>query len=159
MIRITPSQMAAQWASAPHQYQVNVHNFEVKVGQAAVDVFKHSFDLRRFNSNGSRVWRWKPGWRGKGSILNETGTLKSSIKVKDTNNHVVKIHTDPKIFRRSKRHKGFCFAAVHNNFDSLSPFERPMTGPTQQRKFMGHSTALIEEFERLSALIFNGLPK
>ena len=48
-IVITPQQMVAQWRHLPHKFQVNLWNFEVKAGKAAVNIFRESFAIKRFN--------------------------------------------------------------------------------------------------------------
>lgn len=157
MIEITPAQLVAQWAGAVHKIDVNVHNFEVKAGQAAVEVFQGSFEKRRMNTLNSRPWA---DWQGKYvgvSLMKETGSLQKSIKVKSINNHRITIHTDPAEFNFTKRHQGFCYAAVHNNLESL--VNRPAKGPKKERQFIGHSTVLANELKKLSVHIFDGLPK
>ena len=56
-----------------------------------------------------------------------------------------------------QRHRGFCYAAVHNNLDSL--MNKPLKGPKKERQFIGHSTVLASELKKLSVHIFDGLPK
>ena len=149
----------AQWMGADHRFQVNVHNFEVKAGQAAVDVFQASFDKKRFNGAGRKRWpKWQGKYSGKGTLMNETGTLKNSIKVKSIKNHKITVFTDPRDFISGPaRHRGFCYAAVHNNFDTL-PI-KPPHGPKAQRQFIGHSAVLKDELKNLSVHIFDGFPK
>ena len=157
MARITPEQWAAQWANLGHKFQVNVHNFEVKAGKAAVEVFKESFDRHRFNSQGSRAWpRWQGKYSSRGSLLNEFGLLKESIKVKGIRSHTVTIHSDPNSYARHRRHPGFCFAQVHNNLNTIN--NKPLRGPKKERQFIGHSTVLKRELEQLNIHIFDGFP-
>lgn len=158
MPKITPQQMIAQWAGASHKLQVNIHNFEVEAGKVAVEVFQKSFEKKRFNGASGKPWpRWQGHYQGKGSLMDETGTLKNSIKVKSITNHKVTIFTDPSDFTNSARHQGFCYAAVHNNLDSLS--NKPLKGPKRERQFIGHSSVLSKELKKLSVHIFDGLPR
>jgi hypothetical protein len=156
--KITPAQMAAQWVGAVHKFQVNVHNFEVKAGKAAVDVFQGSFVKERMNTANSKPWaRWQGGYSRDGYLMAELGTLRDSIKVKSVKNHQVTIHTDPDDFNSLiQRHRGFCYAAVHNNLNSLT--NKPLRGPKKERQFIGHSTVLESELKKLSIHIFDGLP-
>lgn len=159
VIKISPQQMAAQWVGAAHKFQIGVHNFEVKAGQAAVQVFQDSFLKKRMNTAGSRPWApWQGNYRGGAGLLQEFGTLRDSIKVAAHVKHRITIFTDPKEFNNSvQRHKGFCYAGVHNNLNSL--VNKPKKGPKKERQFIGHSTVLKAELEKLSVLIFEGLPK
>ena len=50
---ITPKQLEIQWKTLPNKFDVNVWNFEIKAGKAAVGVFQESFHLSRFNSASS----------------------------------------------------------------------------------------------------------
>lgn len=157
-VRITPQQMLAHWTGADHKFTVNVHNFEVNAGKAAVEVFQGSFDKKRFNSAGASAWaRWQGKYSSAGSLLEEYGTLRKSIKVKSIKSHVVSIHTDPREYVGNIRHSGFCYAAVHNNLNSLT--NRPQRGPKKERQFIGHSTVLVAELKKLSVHIFDGFPK
>lgn len=157
-IRLTPRQLIAQWAGADHKFQVNVHNFEVEAGKTAVEVFQKSFDLKRFNDRSGKRWaQWQGNYTGAGTLMDETGTLKNSIKVKSIKNHQVTIFTDPKDFISGPaRHRGFCYAAVHNNLDSLS--NKPLRGPKRERQFIGHSSVLGDKLKKMSVHIFDGLP-
>lgn len=155
--KLTPAQFLAQWQNADHIFQVNVHNFEVLAGRAAVEVFQGSFSKKKFNSRGGSSWAsWQGSYSGKGTLLDETGVLKNSIKVKSIDSHTITIFTDPADFNANIRHKGFCFAAVHNNLNELT--HKPSKGPKAQRQFIGHSTVLEKELEKLNVHIFKGLP-
>lgn len=157
-LKITPAQMAAQWANAGHKFAINVHNFEVKAGRAAVEVFQGSFDKQKLNSSDGKRWaKWQGKYIGGGSLLREFGTLRNSIKVQGTRRHNITIWTDPAEFQKSRRHRGFCYAAVHNNLTSLT--NKPLRGPKRERQFIGHSTVLNRELKELSVHIFDGLPK
>ena len=114
---ISPQQMIAQWRHLPHKFQVNVWSFEIQAGRAAVSIFQESFDLKRLNSAGSMPWRPRRD-RKTHPLLNETSSLKNSIKWKHisekSNPSGVRIYTAPNGFKHTKRHRGFCYAAVHN---------------------------------------------
>lgn len=157
-VKLTPQQLMAQWLGADHKFQVNVHNFEVQAGKEAVETFQKSFDLKRFNGRSGKQWAsWQGSYSGKGSLMEETGTLRNSIKVKSIKNHKITVFTDPRDFNTGPaRHRGFCYAAVHNNLDSLSI--KPPRGPKRERQFIGHSTVLGDKLKKLSVHIFDGLP-
>lgn len=157
-IKLTPAQFVSQWMGADHKFQVNVHNFEVNAGKAAVETFKKSFDLKRFNGASGKSWpAWQGSYSGKGTLMDETGTLKNSIKVKSIRNHQITIFTDPADFQNGPaRHKGFCYAAVHNNLNSIS--HKPPRGPKRERQFIGHSTELQQKLKKSSVHLFDGLP-
>lgn len=157
-IKLTPQQMIAQWIGADHKFMVNTHNFEVEAGKAAVETFQQSFESKRFNTQGGGRWaQWQGRYSGKGSLMDETGTLKNSIKVKEIKNHKITIFTDPKDFQSGPaQHKGFCYAAVHNNLDSLNI--KPSRGPKKERQFIGHSTVLENKLKKMSIHLFDGLP-
>jgi hypothetical protein len=158
---ISPQQMIAQWRHLPHKFQVNVWSFEIQAGRAAVSIFKESFDLKRLNSAGSMPWRPR---RDKKThpLLNETSSLKNSIKWKHisekSNPSGVRIYTDPNGFKHTKRHRGFCYAAVHNAKSGTYTYGR--TGVASvQRQYIGHSSVLKNKLMQLSAVIFTGFPK
>ena len=158
MPKLTPEQWAAQWVNAPHRFQINVHNFEVKAGKAAVDVFQGSFDRKRLNTANSKSWpKWQGQYSGGGTLLDEFGYLRKSIKVKSVMDHKVVIHTDPSEFSGHTRNSGFCFAEVHNNLDSIG--NKPKRGPKRERQFICVSTVLEAELKKLSVHIFDGFPR
>lgn len=152
--------MIAQWRTLPHKFGVNLWNFEVKAGKAAKEVFQKSFELRRLNTSGSFGWKSRRDPKPH-PILNETSTLKNSIRWKhldQSNASGVRIYTDPTKFGTAKRHAGFCYAAVHNARDGAYRYGN--TGvPSVQRQFIGHSTVLKDQLNQLSVIIFNGFPK
>lgn len=158
---ISPQQMIAQWRNLPHKFQVNVWSFEIQAGRAAVSIFQESFDLKRLNSAGSMPWRPR---RDKKThpLLNETSSLKNSIKWKHisekSNPSGVRIYTDPNGFKHTKRHRGFCYAAVHNAKSGTYTYGR--TGVASvQRQYIGHASVLKDKLIQLSAVIFTGFPK
>lgn len=158
---ITPKQMIAQWKHLPHKFEVNVWNFEVKAGKEAVSIFKDSFDLQRFNSNGTLKWKKRRDNKPH-PILKETESLKNSIKWRHSsgrdNPSGVRIYTDPNAFKNTKRHRGFCYAAIHNAKDGTYKYGN--TGVRSiQRQYIGHSTVLKNKLISLSELIFEGFPK
>ncbi len=160
-IPITPQMFLAQWKHASHKFQLNVWNFEVSLGKAAVEIFKQSFDMQRFNTKGSRPWR-KRRKSYTHPILNETGTLKNSIEWKYLNDTGaskggVRIYTNPSKFGTAARHAGFCYAAVHNNPSGSHTYGN--TGVRSvQRQFMGHTSELDKKIKELTPKIFAGLP-
>lgn len=159
---ITPKQLAAQWRHLPHKFQVNLWNFEVQVGKAAVSIFKESFKLGRFNSSKSMPWRPRRD-RKTHPILKETSSLKNSIKWKHLSAKAspsgVRIYTDPNGFRNTKRHKGFCYAAVHNAPSGTHTYGS--TGVRSvRRQYIGHSNVLRNKLKELTnTVLFAGFPK
>lgn len=154
VIKIKPEQVVAQWAILPHKFEVNCHNMEVSVSRELVKMFKQSFVDKRWDGQG---WAdWKPGFQGKNELLDETGTLQNSIKIKSHNKHKIVIHTDPGAFGSAARHKGYCYAAVHNNLNDIA--RKPTYGPTAQRQFMGESKDVDKMQEDHIHKIFIGLP-
>lgn len=161
-IQITPEMMAQQWMHASHRFQLNVWNFEVQLAREAVNIFKTSFDLHRLNTNGSRPWR--PRKRPyKHKILRQTGTMRNSIEWKylddspGPNKGGVRIYTNPAKYGTAARHKGFCYAAVHNAPSGTYTYGN--TGARSiQRQFIGHSTVLDQKIKELTPMIFAGLP-
>lgn len=161
-IKITPQMFADQWKHASHRFQLNVWNFEVELAKEAVDIFKKSFDLGRFNTNGSIAWKARRKNYAH-PILNETGTLKNSIEWKYLSGDTagpkkgVRIFTNPNKFWTAARHKGFCYAAVHNARSGTYTYGK--TGVKSiQRQFIGHSTELNRKIKELTPKIFIGLP-
>lgn len=151
-----------QWRDVPHKFSVNLWNFEVKAGKAAVEIFQSSFDVKQFMSVDSVPWKPRSK-KSKGShpLMVETGTLKGSIKWKHLGDKAspsgVSVYTDPKHFRNNKYHKGFCFAEIHN---SPSPtVRRGRVAMMPQRQFMGHTKFLEDELYKLADVIFKGFPK
>ena len=178
--QITPKQLAQQWLRLPNKFEVNIFNFETLIGNAAKQVFKDSFYLRRFNSAGTFAWQPRKEsyyWSHKflqasvkkkrkpktHPLLEETGTLKHSIvwdRVSSGKQRGVHIFTDPDMFKFSKRQYGrnFCYAAIHNEGGAK-------VGATQgaafipQRQFIGYSTVIADRLSSLSIRIFDGFPK
>lgn len=159
---ISPKQLVARWKHLPHRFQVNLWNFEVKAGKEAVGIFKESFDLGRFNSSKSVPWKPRRD-RKTHPILNETSSLKNSIKWKHLSAKSaptgVRIYTDPNGFRRTKRHKGFCYAAVHNAKSGTYTYGN--TGVRSiRRQYIGHSDVLKSKLKELTTqVLFDGFPK
>ena len=160
-IPISPKQMVAQWRHKPHTFQVNVWNFEVKVGKAAQEIFQKSFDLKRFNSNNSVAWEQRsPKSKGSHPLMVQTSSLKNSIKwkhmAKQGEDGGVSMYTDPNGFNRTAAHRGFCYAEVHNSPNKSVRRGRVRNMP--QRQFMGDSSVLDEELNKLAVTIFKGFP-
>lgn len=160
-IPITPKQFISQWKVLPHKLGVNIWNFEVKVGKAAEETFKKSFELKRFNAKGQTTWaprkrRPKDGHE----LMVETGSLYHSIKWIHTGTKGepsgVKVFTDPNGFKKARRNKGRCYAAVHNG---PSEFRTKHMTNMPRRQFIGHSGVLKQEMLKLESIIFQGFPK
>jgi phage gpG-like protein len=157
---ITPAQIMQQWKHASHRFDLNLNNFEVRIGRAAADIFKKSFEMHRFNTASSQPWKQRRD-RKPHPILKETSTLKNSIKHKTMTGQkrVVRIYTDPTAFGTAARHRGFCYAAVHNDTSGSHTYGNSGV-KSIQRQFMGHSSYLEDEFKKLViSTLFNGFPK
>lgn len=160
-IKITPRQLAQQWATLPNKFEVNVFNFETLVGNAAKKAFKDSFYLRRFNDK--RSFAWKDNHRPH-PILEETGNLKNSIVWQRTSSgggkRGVSIYTDPLAFKHSKRQYGrnFCYAAIHNEGGS-GVGATGSAAHIKQRRFIGYSSVVADKISSYSIRIFDGFPK
>ncbi len=165
-IKVTPGQVAAQWGLLKHVFNVNAWNFEVEASKAAVSTFRGSFDMRRLNTQGSTPWPpRKKQPKPYHPMLKETGTLKNSITAKVDGRWSLRggrhlqahAYTDHRKFGSAARHKGFCYAAVHNSPDG-SGFRTGRSAGIAQRQFIGHSTVLDNELQKLTHLIFRGFP-
>lgn len=146
-IPITPKTMINTWSNVLHQFQLNLWNFEVQAAREAVGVFKESFDLRRFNKNGSTPWKQRKRSYPH-PILEETSTLKNSIEWKRADKDTVSIYTNPSKFNTAARHKGFCYAAIHNEGIGRMP----------KRQFMGNTPILVKKIKNLYPTIFTRMP-
>ncbi len=121
--------------------------FEVDMAKAAVEVFRKSFDQKKFRTWGSTAWKplapFTVRQRRKfgtdpSKILVDTGTLKRSIKAVPNEGKVI---TDPSAYTGARRHKGVCYAGIHNDpkyFGAINVSARNHVVP--QRQFMGHSS-------------------
>jgi len=135
--------------------------FEVKLAKEAVDVFQRSFVEHKFRDYGSQRWqplapytvkRRRKFGTNPNNILVDTGTLKRSIHQVGESGRVI---TDPKMFGTARRHKGVCYAGVHNDpayFGAYNYASR--THQVVRRQFMGHSSYLKEKGWELSRLLF-----
>lgn len=164
---MTPQQWVAQWEPLSHRFDLNLWDFQVSVGQEAVDIFQHSFDLHRFNSAGSTTWKMRPK-RNKGGFT--VGELVESMSLRDSISYEVesynrakgrvKVFTDPSAFGGTYSHKGFCFAAVHNSDDNSVRRGRVANMP--QRQFMptekGDSSVMKNKLRELERMIFRTFP-
>ena len=157
--KITPQQLRDTWRTIPSLFDVNVCNFLTNVAGAGVDVFQKSFYLHRFNTSGSFAWK-KRRDRKKHPVLVETGTLRNSITKKTMlrgKQRKAIIYTDKDAFMSAKRHRGFCYADIHNAESGTYTYGN--TGvPSIQRQFMGHSTTLDRYIEKYGKQIFEGFP-
>ena len=166
-IPLTPQQFRAQWELLPHTFDVNVWDFQVSVGQSAVEIFQKSFDMKRFNTRGSMVWKHRAK-RNKGGFtvggLVESRSLRNSIVYEaesyGRSRGKVKVFTDPNAFNGTYNHKGFCFAAVHNSDDSSVRTGRVANMP--QRQFMPtenkDSTVMNNKLRQLEKILFRTFP-
>lgn len=160
MPKITLMQMASQWRYIPHQFDINLWNFEVEAGKLGRKVFQASFDMGRFNDTHSTPWAPRKRHGDGHPILFESGTLKNSIKWKQKKGkrkRGVTIFTDKMVFMRAVRHRGFCYAAIHNDPDSTG-VRTGRVANMPQRQFMGDSDVLAKEIEQLDKIMYKGFP-
>lgn len=155
MPSIKLGQIATQWRNAAHDFQVNVWNFEVEAARIAKAHFKESFAKKAFDGHG---WpRRSPNYHASHPLLRETGSLYRSIVSVHQRGKGAKVWTDPSKFGNTKRHRGFCFAAVHNEGLPFKAFGRkPMNMP--KRQFIGNSKPLEAKIKRIIPMIFKHLP-
>lgn len=145
--KITPAQLAQQWRGVRHKFDVAKHNFEVRIAKEAVEEFQNSFKTKSFSSSPKRSWApWQGKYKGK-QLMIESGALQRSIKLKSikpgAKTDEITVFTDPAAFRsRPKRHKGFCYAAVHNNLSQIA--NKPVFGPKVERQFIGDDSTILE---------------
>ena len=144
-IQLTPQQFNLMWINAPHRLNLALWNFEVEVGKSVVSIFKDSFNKKSWKGKA-----WAPrskNTHGTHPLMVETGTLKNSIKWKLIGSGIgqskgVRIFRDPTAFGSAARHKGFCYAAVHNQGLPILAFgKHPMNMP--QRQFMGDDSGEV----------------
>ena len=158
MPRIKLGHIANQWRHAPHDIQVNCWNFEVEAARIATAHFKESFTKNAFNdTRGARWPKRSPNYHASHPLLRETRTLYRSITWEHQRRKGAKVWTDPSKFSTTKRHRGFCFAAVHNEGLPFTAFgKKPMNMP--KRQFIGDSKSLERKLDRIIPLLFKHLP-
>lgn len=132
-----------------HQIPIATEHWRMVLARRALAVFKESFVLKRFNSDGAKKWKpntrwtrrkrkWKGTWPGAGKLMQETNTLFKSLHVVDTP-------------LASSVVAGARYAGVHNSPERGMTYGNGFGGrfsppkPVTQRQFMGHSTK-IDEF-------------
>lgn len=171
MPKITLKQMVRQWTGATRKFEVNVSNAAAQLAMFAVDTFKKSFDLKRFNSQGSAPW---PALKNKAkpthiALLKETGALKESITATFYymlgQGALIEVRTDPKFFVREHRNNsGRCYASIHNSGGNKEATPGSRASFIAQRQFMpteesGDSSYMIDMYNTLHMKIFYNLPK
>lgn len=129
--------------------KINSLKFEVDMAKMAEKVFKESFDQRKMRTQPTKPWKPLAPYTAKqrarygtspSRILVDTGTLRRSITAVPGKGKVI---TDPKVFSGARRHKGVCYAGIHNDpkdFGATNVMARNHVVP--QRQFMGHSSVL-----------------
>lgn len=157
-LKMTPEQFMQHARELPMLLDVKVFDFTVAMAHKAQDTFRRSFGNQGFYSAGAPRWQpltaytmRKRAWHGtlkSNPILREYGVLRDSIKVKESKSlesmgHVITqtVWTDPLVFSRSRYHRGFVYAGVHNNPSIGDTYGKWFGGKqAKQRQFMGHST-------------------
>ena len=105
------------------------------VGELAVRHFKSSFSKGGFAGGGSS-WKKRKTSRYSHKVLNKTGALKNSLKVKSANFNRVVVIADIE------------YAQIHNQVDNKN--DKTWNGGTiPQRKFMGSSAKLTKMVNNL----------
>ena len=139
--------------------KVQALTFEVKMAKEAVEVFQRSFTDRKFRNWGSKPWKKLAPYTIKrrqkfgtnpNRILWDTGTMKKSIKAVEGKGLV---RTDPSAYGTARRHKGVCYAGIHNDpqfFGATNVAAR--NHEVVQRQFIGHSSYLREKGWALTEL-------
>lgn len=173
-MRITLEQMVRQWAGVTHKFEANLTNAEEEIASTAVDTFKGSFRMKRFNSKGAPAWRPLRSVPNPThvSLLQETNALRDSITSRTQRfggTGWIKVFTDPSGFGREYRNKkGKCYAAIHNSGGSIEAESWSPAAQIRQRQFMptdkgeftrGDSTIMTDLYEKLHIKIFYGIPK
>ena len=129
--------------------------FQVELAHEAENIFKMSFIRKKFYSYGAPMWKplsaYTRSQRRKfgtnpNQPLRDTRTLMNSIRVKESREGV-KVFTDPSKFGTARRHKGFCYAGVHNDgiIGGYNPMNGTRTTVIPKRQFMGHSSYIERE--------------
>jgi len=129
--------------------KVNSLRFEVDMAKMAEKVFKESFSQRKFRTQAAKPWKPLAPYTVKqrarygtspSRILVDTGTLMKSITAVPGEGRVI---TDPRAYSGARRHKGVCYAGIHNDprdFGATNVNARNHV--VTQRQFMGHSSVL-----------------
>lgn len=153
---LKPHQVAENWFVLSKTFYRNLWEFESKAGKYATEAFQKSFELKRFNSKGSSPWKSRSkNSRGGHDLMTDTLSLWDSIKWKRVDDGV-SVYTDPQGFNYTSRHRGFCYAAVHNG---PSQYRRGAVANMPRRQFMGYSSVVKDKLKELSSTIFKGFPQ
>lgn len=133
--------------------------FEVKMAKEAAEVFQRSFVDNKFRDYGSKLWKPLAPYTVKqrrkhgtnpNNILYDTGTMKRSIHAIDGKGIV---RTDPTMYGTARRHKGVCYAGIHNDPDFFGAKNVAANNhQVAQRQFMGHSSYMRNEGWALARL-------
>lgn len=151
------NQFYMQIVSIAHQIPIATSNWKLVLAHRALAVFRQSFTLKRFNSDGAKKWplntAWtrkkrkskKPStWPGANRLMQETNALYKSIKLMNT-------------FTFTGVTASARYAGVHNCPTTGMTYGNGFGGiftppkPVTQRQFMGHSTEIdkfIATYER-----------
>ena len=143
--------------------KVQALRFEVQMAKDAVNVFRRAFTEMKFQNPGASKWKELSPYTKKqrlrygtdpNKILTDTWTLRRSIHAVDGEGRVI---TDPNMFGTARRHKGVCYAGIHNDpkfFNARNV--KAHNHVVAQRQFMGH-TARMERrgWEYAELMLFN----
>lgn len=191
MTKLTLEQFGEQWAPGGHPSNIltylefDIFNFTTVAGEAAKAHFESSFERRGFAGIGatwpSRKSRW--GRKFHHPVMNDTGTLKGSLKTKEGKKNYGSIlkrgaksksasytiwtaerSSAEKCKRGTSSKSDGSYAAVHNTNPYLglyyvNQWAAAHNGPRpKHRQFMGHSKALDAQVARLIPMIFRRMP-
>lgn len=131
------STIAMQLKIAAYNLQKSIDYWKNALAYRALNIFQSSFDMGRFNSDGSKPWKknakstiakriYRNTWPGAGGLMLETGYLRDTLKVKDG------AGLKPAVVSSTAR-----YAGIHNNPDGLVYANGT---PVTQRQFIGHSS-------------------
>lgn len=143
------NQLYQHFVIVAHQIPIASEHWRMVLAHRALAVFKESFTLKRFNSDGTRKWKlntkwtrqkrkWKGTWPGAGKLMQETNALFNSL-------HVVDSALTSFVVASAR------YAGIHNCPEPGMTYGNGFGGrysppkPVTQRQFMGHSTK-IDEF-------------
>lgn len=154
---ITFRQFRNHWKNAVSIFGVNVWNFEVAVAKNAVEVFQKSFDLKRFNTDGSKSWQRRvPTSKRRNPLLVDTGGMKRSIVWRHSGDGQLEVYTDPLFYHHSKNRRGIVYAGLHNTGEQYTYGRSSRRIP--KRQFIGYSSEVAEFFNKNVSRLFSKLP-
>lgn len=135
------STVAMQLKIAAYLLEKNLDYWKNALAYRALNIFQKSFELKRFNSEGSKPWepnteftirkrKMHNTWPGAGKLMMETGYLRDTLSV-----------TEGSMIKPAIVSTNASYAGVHNNPEEIPNATYGNTGvPVTKRQFMGHSS-------------------